>query len=624
MSLVAVNFQPQDIKVTVKKGETLLDAALKAKIALTNLCGGDGICGRCKMVVKNGRISYGISEKLTREEIQKGYVLACIAIIESDLTVTVPEQTLAREKEIADRDADRFRDLEFTFRTGRWETSPLVRKVYLQLEKPSLANNIPDHQRICTAIKRICNVYSTQTGLKVIKTLPDILRKNNYCITATIGIRANIAEVLFVEGGDTVKNNYLFIIDIGTTTIVSHLIDANTLKTIDAKACFNSQGVYGREITGRLIAAEKKGVDLLHKVLIDDINQLVQNLTIRNSIDFKDVTAVICAGNTAMSHFLLGLPIWNIRRTPYIATSVEPPPLRAAEVGININPRGLLYSLPGISAWVGGDLTCGIIATEIYDKEELSLLIDIGTNGEVIVGNKEWLISCSASTGPALEGASVECGMRAEKGAIEKVFMENDTIGYKTIGDVTPKGICGSGIIDLISVMLKNEIINRSGKIIKKISGKIEIFDGIKGYILVPEEHGFNNNAVFITEADIENVITAKAAIFAAVKILLQRLDLQFSDIENFYIAGGFGNYLDIDSSIAIGLMPNISRKKIKFVGNTSIQGAKIVGLCRDALHKIIEIGANTTYYDLMGAEDYIQEFTKARFLPHTDIEAFC
>lgn len=623
MASCTVTFQPQNKAITIDHGTSLLEAAIKANLTVNNLCGGDGICGRCKFIVQQGQISGGISEKLTREEIKNGYVLACLAIINSDLKVLIPPETLAREKSTGDEDAARFRDIEQIFHSGTWKRAPLVRKVYLDLEEPSLANNVPDHQRVCLAIKKKLPITATQTGLKIIKTLPQLLRQNNFKITATVGIRGCIAEVIQFEPGNTENNDYMVIVDIGTTTIIAHLIHTPSLKTVDAKACFNSQGMYGREVTGRLISAEKKGVNTLQAVLIEDINQLIQNLTACNNINFKDVNAVIGAGNTIMSHFLLGLPIWNIRRSPYIAASVDPPPLRAAEVGIKINARGLLYSLPGISAWVGSDLTCGIIATGMFEREEISLLIDIGTNGEVIIGNKEWLMACSASTGPALEGASVECGMRAEKGAIEKVSAEAGEISYNTIGDIAPKGICGSGIIDLISVLLEKKLINRSGKFIDKESEKIEVKDGIPRYLLFDESDNPAQKSVYITEVDIDNVITAKAAIYAAMKIMLQRLDLHFSDISNFYIAGAFGNFLNIDSAISIGLMPNIQRDRIEFVGNTAIKGAKIVALCRDAWEKIIELGQNTTYYDLMGADDYIQEFTKARFLPHTDIEAF-
>jgi uncharacterized 2Fe-2S/4Fe-4S cluster protein (DUF4445 family) len=435
-----VTFSPQGKSVRVKKGTSLLKAVLKAHITINNLCGGDGICGRCKMIVKEGDVSGGISEKLTRDEIKRGYVLACMTKVESNLVIEIPEGTLAKDRVKADRDADRFRDFEQTY-SMKYTPSPLIVKLYLELEPPSLANNTADHERLCEAICKKLNLFcSMQMGLKIMKLIPEILRRNNYHVTVTLGMRKDIGEIMNVEGGNTEERNFIAIVDMGTTTIVAHLVNVNTLETVDAKATFNSQGIYGREVTRRIISAEKKGHDELQNLLIEDINGLIRNLAESSNVSLKDITAVVCAGNTAMGHFLLGLPTFNIRRYPYVATSVEPPPLRAAEVGIQINPRGLLYSLPGISGWVGSDITAGILATGIHERNEVSLLMDIGTNGEIVIGNRDWLVATSASAGPALEGASVACGMRAESGAIERVFVENGDIRYSTIGNRPPKG----------------------------------------------------------------------------------------------------------------------------------------------------------------------------------------
>jgi uncharacterized 2Fe-2S/4Fe-4S cluster protein (DUF4445 family) len=621
MSVCKVTFFPQKKEVSVEKGTSLLDAVSKANITINNLCGGDGICGRCKMIVREGEVQAEVSSKLTREEIKSGFVLACMTTITSDLVVEIPEQTLAKEKVRADLDAERFRNFEQTVFLKEYEPYPLVRKVYLELDPPTLANNTADHERLNEALCKKIGTCETQMGLKIIKALPDLLRTSDFRITATVGLRGHVAEIMNVEAGNTEDKNFMVIVDMGTTTIVAHLVDAISMRTLDAKACFNSQGIYGREVTRRMISAEKKGSAELQKLLIEDINRLIVSLANENDVGLKDITAIVCAGNPAMGHFLLGLPVPNIRRYPYVANSVEPPPLRAAEVGIEINPRGLLYSLSGISAWVGSDITAGILATGIHESDEITLLVDIGTNGETAIGNKEWIVTTSASAGPALEGASVACGMRAEKGAIESVYIEKGEIRYKTIGEVQAKGICGSGIIDLVSMLLKKEIINRSGVFIEGRSDRISEVKGVRRYTFPTE--GRNGESVYITEPDIENVITAKAAIFAAIKILIQRLDLSFPDVQRFYIAGAFGNYINIENAISIGLVPNIPREKIRFVGNTAIRGAKIAAFYREGFKKIAEIRRTTTYYDLMGADDYVEEFQKAMFLPHTDIELF-
>ena len=618
-----VIFLPPNEEVTVERGTSLLEAASTARISIKNLCGGDGICGRCKMIVKEGDVSGDVSPKLTREEIRKGFVLACMTYVQSDVTVEIPRETLAKEKVKADRDAERFSffDQEVTLEGA--DPFPLVKKVYVELSAPTLANNTADHERLFDILCKEIGVCKMQTGLKIIKILPQILRDNNFRITATVGLRREIAEIMNVEGGNTEDANYIIAVDIGTTTIVAHLIDVNTVRTLDAQACFNSQSIYGREVTRRMITAEKKGDNELQKMLIQDINLLIENLANQNSVNLKDINAVVCAGNTAMGHFLLGLPVENIRRFPYVATSVDPPPLRAAEVEIEINPRGLLYSLPGISAWVGSDVTAGILATGLHRREETSLLVDIGTNGETVIGNSEWIVSSSASAGPALEGASLSCGMQAEQGAIEKFYIEDGAIGYKTIGDSPPKGICGSGIIDLVNVLLQTDVINRSGNFVENGVHSFEEIENKRSFILIPSDKTRTGKPIYVTESDIENIITAKAAIYAAMKILVKRLDMSFDDIDRFYIAGAFGNFINIESAIAIGLIPNLRRDKITYAGNTSIKGAKIAALYKDAFLQIDDIRRKTTYYDLMGAPDYVDEFKKAMFIPHTDIDEF-
>lgn len=624
MSTYSVTFIPQNKSVRVEADTSLLEAALRAGITINNLCGGDGICARCKMIVAQGKVTGRVSPKLTRDEIRRGFVLACQTPVDDNLVVEIPEETWAKEKLVAAEDAARFRDL-----TEGWEyekdlvPAPLVTKVYLEIEEPDLANNMADHQRVDDAIRKTLKYRSMQMGLKILKNLPEILRQSDYKITATVGLRRDIAEVMNIEGGNTADRNFMAVVDMGTTTIVAHLVNTNTMETLDARACFNSQGIYGREVTRRMMTAEQKGVEELQRLLVEDINGLIEQLADANKVKLKDISAVVCSGNTAMGHFLLGLCTRNIRRNPYVATTVSPPPLRAVEVGLNINPRGLLYSLPAISGWVGSDITAGILSTRMNEREELSLLLDIGTNGEIVIGNREWLVSASASAGPALEGASVDCGMRAEAGAVEKIYVEDASVRYQTIDGKRPKGICGSGIIDAVAVLLDQGYINRSGVFVEEDKPRVEMVDGLKRYIIADGKETGSGHPVYISESDIENVITAKAAIFAAMKILLHRLDLTFEDVERFCIAGAFGSYINIEHAVAIGLIPDIERSRFEFVGNTSIKGAKIVAFYKEALYKIEKIREDTTYYDLMGANDYVEEFQKAMFLPHTDIELF-
>jgi len=614
---------PFNRAVTVEAGTTLLEAVGKARIAIDSACGGDGICGRCKMIVKHGRVGGDVSALLTREEIRRGVVLACQTTVQSDLQVEIPEDTRAREKIVIDREAQRFRAMRAGTAKMTFARAPLVSKVHLELSQPTLENNDADCQRIQDMISRLTGIDMIQTGLKVIRSLPGILRAHDFSVTATVGRRRGVGEIMELEGGDASEENYMAIVDAGTSTVVVHLVKVGDMTTVDAQACFNSQATFGREVTARIMAAEKHGAGTLQRILVDDINRLISSLAAANDISLRNITAVACAGNTTMIHFLLGLPPENIRRRPYIAVTSQAPPFRAAEVGLKINPRGLLYTVPGIGAWVGGDLTAGILATGLHEFDGTGMLVDFGTNGEIIVGNRDWLMACSASAGPALEGAGVECGMIAQHGAIESVAVKDQGVALSVIGGGKPDGICGSGIIDAIACLLRMGIIDRSGKFVESDHPRVDRTADAPRYVLARADESLRGKDVFIAEDDIQNVITAKAAIFAAARIMLKRLDLQFSDINRLFIAGGFGSYIDLNNAIAIGLLPDLPLSDIVYVGNTSIWGAKLAAFSEEARMALREIATRTTYYDLMGSSDYVEQFQQAMFLPHTDIELY-
>jgi len=618
-----VQFSPIYKSVTVETGTTLLEAAGKAHIAIDSVCGGDGICGRCKMVVREGKVGGNVSPLLTREEIRQGTVLACQTTVQSDLIVDIPEETRARDKIIIDRDAQRFRAARPGIKKREFEESPLVTKVCLRPAPPSLENNLADCQRVQTLIKKQTGISPLQTGLKVIRRLPDILRKHKFTITATIGRRQGVGELMDIGGGNTSDSNYAAVVDVGTSTIVVHLVHVAKMATVGAQACFNSQATYGREVTTRMIAAERRGPEQLQRLLVSDINELILALAAKNGIDLESITTVVCAGNTTMMHFLLGLPTRNIRREPFIAVTVEPPPFRAAEVGIKINPRGLLFAVPGIGGWIGGDITAGVLATGLHEMDGIGMLIDIGTNGEIVLGNKDWLIACSASAGPALEGAGVECGMMAHEGAVERVFLADGDIRYEVIGGRAPDGICGSGIIDLAAVLLEKGIIDRRGKFVEGSDPRVRTHRGRAKFVLAEGNNGLRGREVAMFQEDIDNVITAKAAIFAAATIVLARVDLQPSDVDKLFVAGGFGNYIDLRNAIAIGLFPDLPLSKILYVGNTSVWGGKLAALSSEAREALRDISSRTTCYDLLGAGDYVEQFERAMFLPHTDLELF-
>lgn len=622
---VKVTFLPQGETIQVEKGITLLEASAKAGVYVNSICGGDGICGKCRVIVKEGDVITHPTTLLKREEIKKGYVLACQTEVAGDVIVEVPPESRAKAKILIDKDAQRFRALYAPMKEQVFfKYEPLVQKIYLKLPPPSLQDNVSDHVRLYRSIKRQKKISIMQTGLKVIRSLSYIPRKYDWKITATLGIRGGTIEVIQVEEGNTTDRNFAVAIDVGTSTVVAHLVNLNTFETMDAEATYNSQMIYGEEVTRRIIYAELKGEEKLRGAIVDDINNLITTLISRNNIRLNDVMAVVCAGNTAMIHFLLELNPSYLRKEPYIPVCTYPPPIRAAEIGIKINPRGLLYSLPSIASWVGADITAGILATGLYQADELTMLIDIGTNGEIVIGNKDWMVCCSASAGPAFEGSGVKSGMRAAEGAIEKVkISEEGKIQYTTIGGGKPRGICGSGLIDIIAELFRAGFVDRSGRLNPNANGKVRDVNGELEFLLIPSSQTATKNDIVIAQADIENLLRAKAAIFAGINALTKMLSIKITDIKRIYLAGGFGNYLDKENAITLGLIPDVQRERVQFVGNTSILGAKMALLSKNALDTVYKISKNITYYDLITYPNYMDEFMSAKFLPHTDVSKF-
>lgn len=624
MPTVKFSLLDEKIKTEVSEGTSLLDAATVTGVQINSICGGEGICGKCKVIVDNGKVDVGSTSTLSRKEIKKGYTLACQTWIKGDLKVTVPPESTATEgKILIDEDAQRFRALTSDGVGSSVKYEPLIEKHYLELPEPSLKDNLSDHRRIYRGLRRKKNIPIMQTGLKVFKRSSSLLRDNDWKVTASLGRRGDTTEVIQLEGGYTADTNYGVAVDIGTTTIVAHLIDLATSETLDAEAKYNSQMQYGEEITRRIRHAEEDGRGDLQETLANDINGLIYALVDRNGIKLKDVTSVMCSGNTAMLHFLLGLEASHIRKKPYVPNTTKPPPIRAAEVGIKVNPRGLLYFMPAIGGWVGGDVTSGVLSTAVHKSDQLTMLTDIGTNGEILIGNKDWMMSCAASAGPAFEGTGIRSGMRASRGAVDKVeFVDGDLI-YSVIGDTKPKGICGSGLIDLVASLFEGGFVNRSGQLEPDDSDRIEEEEGELKFILEESSKTGRDGELAVYQSEIKNLINAKAAIYSGARILLKSLDLELDDLDQLLIAGGFGSYLNSEKAKILGLIPDIPSDRIKFVGNTSIIGAKMALLSQQAYEESRKISESVTYYDLIDYPNYFEEFTAAKFLPHTDLSQF-
>jgi len=429
-----------------------------------------------------------------------------------------------------------------------------------------------------------------------------------------------------IEAGDTSDQNYGLAIDVGTTTVVAQLVHMKSGTVAGVAGSHNRQARYGEDVISRMIFAcgRQEGLDPLHDAIIKNINNLIKTLTEKKGIDVDQITAIVAAGNTTMSHLLLRLTPCSIRLDPYVPTANIFPQIKAAELGIDINPYGILETMPAVASYVGGDIVAGVIACGIADKPETNGLIDVGTNGEIVIGNNEWLVCCSASAGPAFEGGGIKNGMRATRGAIERVMIDSGKLTYHTIGKAKPRGICGSGLIDCLYGFIQNGVINYEGKF--NLSPKNERIiekDGETQFIVAYSQDTETGENLTIAESDIGNIIRSKGAVFAAIKSLMDYVGVKFDEIDTFFVAGGFGTYLDIPKAIGIGMLPDIDPKRIQFVGNSSLMGARIALLSGHALERSVKIANGMTNIELSTYQPFMDEYIAAMFLPHTDRRLF-
>jgi uncharacterized 2Fe-2S/4Fe-4S cluster protein (DUF4445 family) len=622
-----VRFEPSGLKTEVPVGTVLLDVAHKTGIYLSSICGGDGYCGKCKVVVDSSHaIRMRPTALLTPDEIRQNVILACQSQVLSDVTVTVPRShCLGTNQILMDVNAHRFSELAGDVHAEVFEFDPLVRKIYVEMSAPTVLDHTADHERLYLAIRENIDAPIMQTGFRILQKLPALLTASNYKATVTIGRRGQTTEVIEVEPDNRSIRNFAVAADLGTTTVVAHLVDLTNTKTVDTEATYNSQINFGEDYIRRIIYAEENDAfDEMQNRIVNDVNGLIVTLAERNRIDLQDISAVICAGNTAMVHFLLNLDPRRIRREPYVASAGFVPPIRAAEAGIQINKRGLLYCLPSVAAYVGSDIVAGVLATRLFAQKGICLFVDIGTNGEVVLGNEDWLVCASSSAGPAFEGSGVKHGMRAGAGAIERLSIRPDgSAEFKTIGNNPPVGLCGSGLLDALAELFVNDIIDRTGRFTADSSGNkylSEGDDGLQYRLTCPEGE---NHCIVITQADIDNLVRSKAGVFAAIKVLMESTQTKPDDLDAIYLAGGFGNFLNVRQAVIIGMLPDVPIDKIHFVGNTSIAGAKVVLLSRQALETAEKIADSMAYFDLMNHPNYMDEFIRAKFLPHTDLSLF-
>ena len=625
-----VHFFPVDVTVEIEQGKTILDAAYKGDIFVNALCGGDGTCGKCKVIHGSGMIESMPTTHVSVSEAQKGYVLACSTKVMGDLEVIIPEESKLDKSQILVSSFPQFPGSQAaaTSKAKHFKQDPLVNKIYLELPQPSLDDSMADYERLCQGImvKTGIPLEKLTANIAVLKHLPKLLRESKWMVTVTLGHHHAFVEILEVQPGDVSANNYGVAVDVGTTTVVAHLLNLSKSETVDIEATYNSQIKYGDDYIQRIIYAEQNdAMEVMQEVITEDVNHLISTLIKRNNLSIHDVNAVVCAGNTVMTHFLLGLDPTNIRKEPYLSSANRVPPMRASEVGIKINNHGLLYTLPCVGAYVGGDVSSGVLAVRQDEAEVLSLLVDIGTNGEIVLGSKDWMMCCSASAGPSFEGSGISCGMRAAKGAIEKVSITSTfDVTCKTIGDAPASGICGSGLLDCLANLVRSGVIDRTGNFQKGINTeRLRKTDNGYEFVLVSKDKASTKRDIVITQADIQNIIRSKAAIYSGISTLVESMGMGMNDIEQVFLAGGFGNYLDIRSAITIGMLPDVPVTKVQFVGNSSVIGAKMCLFSKDAYEVAGTIASKMTYFDLMSNNKYMEEYVSANFLPHTAIEKF-
>ncbi len=603
----------------LNEGETLQDALKKNGVYLVASCGGKGICGKCKIKILEGKYRTESTAKLTPEEIEQGFVLACKTFAHEDITIDIPRASRLVVGDVIE--TSRTKDLFELFTSIEKNIQPLINWLDVDIPEPTLDNNLSDLERLKRSIEE------KETGIMefshdFVRSLPDVLRNSEWKVKLGYINTVTGKKAMFIKSRETDKS-YGIAVDIGTTTIVLYLVDLSNGKVIDTGSTYNSQIRYGDDVITRIIQATEGGMlDEMRETVIEDVNNLLQPLMEKYNILPEEIHSAVVAGNTTMSHLFWGINPRFIREEPYVPVLNSFPVWSAGDINLSINRYAPVYTIPCVASYIGGDIVSGVIASKMNRSSNITLFMDIGTNGEIVLGNEEWLVTAACSAGPCFEGSGIRHGMRATEGAIESVKIIPETLEFVLgiVGDKKPIGICGSGMIDALTEMFINGAIDQKGKIVKdKFPERIK--KGFEGpeFILYKDD----KREIVLTEVDIENIIRAKAAIFAGISLLLKETGFSLDDIERVYIAGGFGNYLNIEKAIFIGMLPDIPREKFRFLGNTSVAGAYLCLLSENIRKEAEYIAGKMTNIELSVSRGFMDEYISALFLPHTNIELY-
>ena len=629
-----VHFLPDDIEIQVSEGDNLLDVAAKAGVYLNAFCGGDGVCGKCKVKIEEGEVSVTEAMQLSQKEKDQGIRLACKSTVVSDLKIRVHSSTKADGTSLKRKPKTTRAISAHTIDhlVGKWDVDPPVEKRFLKIDPPSMEDNVPDLQRLMRAIKKGCYECHEPTfdHPEMLKDLPFIMREADWQVTVIL-LRGKQAEepdrIIAVEPGNTTSKFYGLALDIGTTTIGGVLLNLNTGKVIAEASAYNNQISCGEDVISRIVYSQRPdGLKTLQSKVVLSINQIIENVCRQEIISPSDITYIMAAGNTIMSHLLLGLDPKFIREAPYVPICNHMPLTRAARLGIDAHPSMRLFLYPSVASYVGGDITSGVHACQMHKNDSLSLFIDIGTNGEIVVGDSNWMMCTACSAGPAFEGGGIKHGMRASSGAIENFHIHPETLEPMiiTIGHTKPRGICGSGLISIVAELMENGVIDQQGKFNRKLNHP-RIREGVDNYeyVLAWSQDSLTGEDLVITEVDLDNLIRAKGAMYAGYVTLLESVGMTFDDLERVILAGNFGAYIDLERAISIGLLPDIDRDRLFYLGNASLLGAQISLTDHKRFRERTMVSSLMTNLELSESPQFMDHYVASLFLPHTNMDLF-
>jgi len=616
-----VRFQPLGRKAEPKTGSNLLELARDAGVSIESICNSLGKCGKCRVIVRTGASNVSpLTENeirlLDERERRLGTRLACQAEVSSigNIVVDVPEGSQRGHHRLLAAGVEPKVKLE-----------PAVRKMVLKIPPATLKDLRADDDRILEVLYRRARIRPVLSH-DIHKDLPGALREKSWVITITLYRKQ---ELIRVEPGDTLNRLFGVAVDIGTTKVVAYLIDLNTGEMLGAESMPNPQIPYGEDLMSRIshTIKDSNGLQHLQRVIAEGINSLIAKLCESKGIDSSDVLELMVVGNTVMHHIFFGIPAKHVAAAPYapaVRTSITASPGKA---GMNIYPFGKVSALPNVAGFVGADAIADLISSGLYKDKEIGMMIDIGTNTEIIAGNRRRLISCSCASGPAFEGAHIRFGMRASTGAIERVWIDPMTheVRVRTIDDAPARGICGSGIVDAVAELFKSGALDSSGRMdtTKGIPGVRWDQHGMPEFILATGKETANGRDITIGQHDIQEIQLAKAAIFTGVSVLMQKLKLGSSQIARIYAAGAFGTYVDASSAIAIGMYPDVPVERIKFIGNAAGSGARMC-LRSVAMRDLADdLSKKVRYVELAAEKNFQSEFAQAMFLPHRNLLRF-